>query len=495
MESCAGIFHKFHQVVLDALNGPLDSSASLVARASKGALCIAMVIVPGLLAAQLPAVLLAPLLVVMSVVALTLPPGGEVKEQLVLGKTAKQRCMELEREIQAAQAEAEHNESKRKRNEEKQAETQEKVEELESELSALGNAEDRINFLTKLDEVTTVSAERAFYKQQHIAVEQACQQHKLKCEEMQDMRDSLQSQVSELTIEVDSAKACEKQLEKEKTGIQTKLDASERLLSEWQEKALVLEEDVKASQKMLKKEELHAEAGQEDMRREFESKELAEKKKAKNEDRHKRMLSDEKKLAEMSLSGLQTALMDLDEDVENVREKLEVEQAEREKLEQSLEQSQKEVDSLKEQARNLEKVEKETIKEQQKKKKKDNELKDLELEIASVRGEAEKSKHDAEKMKAEAAERFAKMQEQLESMDADRRKVYGEMQKCIEKNRNMANEGHQLQQKLEEQAGKMEALDAKLKESEREKIRLRIDLKKLGDSKQELEDTMKELSA
>jgi len=129
---------------------------------------------------------------------------------------------------------------------------------------------------------------------------------------------------------------------------------------------------------------------------------------------------------------------------------------------------------------------------QEKQRKNDDKLLDLELEIAPTRADVEMAKHQAEHTAAQAAEQSAMADQAVKAMDADRRKAFQDLQRCARADQHFAVHNQNLQQALTVHSQKHEALEAKLKDAERDKIRLRIDLNRLGDSKLELEEQLRE---
>jgi len=439
--------------------------------------------------------LLSPMLVLMALWAAMLLPDDEVVAACARAKAAAKEIAHLEGELQASRAESDRVEARRQRAEQKRSEMQEAMRNLQSELSALGNAEDRIKFLTRVDDVNLLAAERAWYKKQHIATNQECEryrvQHDDRFEELQDLKTKL----SEASKDLDSSKALVERIGAEKASVQASLERAQKIADHWEQKTAAVHQELKDS----KKGQQGADEEQEQLRLEYEAKLRKKSSEVKGEERQRRLLFLEKKISESSAKELQRLLLEREEELAEFRDQAERTVLEQSTSEQRIEELEKEVETLKEDLRTRGKVEKETAKQREKQRKNDDKLLDLELEIASTRADVERAKHQAELATSQAAEQTAKADEAVKAMDADRRKAIQDrrkaiqdFQRCAQANQHLAVQNQKLQEVLKAHAEKHNAFEAKLKDAERDKIRLRIDLKRLGDSKLELEEQLRE---
>jgi len=339
--------------------------------------------------------------------------------------------------------------------------------------------------------VNLLAAERAWYKKQHIATNQECEryrvQHDDRFEELQDLKTKL----SEASKDLDSSKALVERIGAEKASIQASLERAQKIADHWEQKTAAAYQELKDS----KKGQQGADEEQEQLRLEYEAKLRKKSSEVKGEERQRRLLFLEKKISESSAKELQRLLLEREEELAEFRDQAERTVLEQSTSEQRIEELEKEVETLKEDLRTRGKAEKETAKQREKQRKNDDKLLDLELEIASTRADVERAKHQAELATSQAAEQTAKADEAVKAMDADRRKAIQDFQRCAQANQHLAVQNQKLQEVLKAHAEKHNAFEAKLKDAERDKIRLRIDLKRfkrLGDSKLELEEQLRE---
>lgn len=386
---------------------------------------------------------------------------------------------------------------------------------LNGELAALNSSKDRVLFLKYRNGTSTDSStshehsveERARLSRENLQACRECEERRLSVEAKVAEATELQERVRQLEAEIESTL---QRREKEETNRSSLDEETTKLRAQISRlRAKVTEHDTRL---IHARQELKLRGGSVDVdRRRMEldvAASLQEKRReVKNEEQQLRRTQGEKRFVQTVGDNLRSLLEQRTQEIKDLKERLERQEAKSLTTREAIKSKQdqiKELNSKKVAGRDVEgcltadnqqvpaKSKTKAGKQAKGKRRKDtdglesSELEDLELELAGMVAAREAAEQRAAAAKAAADARMSAAQRQIGKVESECGKVSKQLEAVRRDHAGIDADRAKMEKALAERSDVVKELEAKVKDAERDKIRLRLDIRRAQDAKLEV---------